>query len=178
MAIPAARAAALLADVKHGDPAHRRRAMDALVKELMPSLHALCANTLGSGADAEDALQESLVAIYRGLDRFRGDAMVSTWAYRITIRVAIRHAVKRKRHVSSELEDTVEAVSDTISAVRAKEVLAALDKLSPKHKIVLALFAIQGLSHEEIAEILGLPVGTVWSRLHLGRQALAAILGE
>mgnify|MGYP001818309716 FL=1 len=176
--IAAARASELLDDIRQGDSGRRRQATDELLAEMMPSLHALCVNTLGSGADAEDALQEALIAIYRALDSFRGESKVSTWAYRITIRVAMRHAVKRKRNVSMNLEDTLAAVGDAMTAVRAKEIFEALDKLSQKHRVVLALFAIQGLSHEEIANVLGIATGTVWSRLHHARQALGAILQE
>lgn len=176
--LSAARASELLDEIRQGDSEGRRRAMDELLGELMPSLHALCVNTLGSGSDAEDALQESLIAIYRGIDRFRGEAQVSTWAYRIAIRVAMRHAASRKRSVATDLEETLTSLGDALSAVRAKEIFSALDKLSPKHRVVLALFAIQGLSHEEIAAILGIATGTVWSRLHHARQKLGAELGE
>jgi RNA polymerase sigma-70 factor (ECF subfamily) len=65
-----------------------------------------------------------------------------------------------------------------VTSARVKQILVALTDLSPKHRVVLALFAIEGLSHDEISEILGIPEGTVWSRLHHARRALAIALGE
>jgi RNA polymerase sigma-70 factor (ECF subfamily) len=152
--------------------------MDELLAELMPSLHALCVNVLGVGAEAEDALQEALIAVFRGIERFRGESQVSTWAYRITIRVAMRQAAKRKRHEGVSYEDTARAIGSVVTSARVKQILVALTDLSPKHRVVLALFAIEGLSHDEISEILGIPEGTVWSRLHHARRALAIALGE
>ena len=160
------------------DPAERRSAMDDLLGELMPSLHALCINILGDGAEAEDALQEALIAVFRGIDRFRGESQVSTWAYRITVRVAMRWAAKHQRHAAVAYTDTAVALESAVTSARVKQILEAVTNLSPKHRVVLALFAIQGLAHDEISEIIGVPEGTVWSRLHHARLALATALGE
>lgn len=169
--------ATLLARTRTGSQAERRAARDALLGPLHRPLLALCVHLCGPGPDAEDALQETLAALCAGLPRFRGESSVSTWAYRVALRIALR--LKAARAVPVPLSDEfpgsdagpVEAHAD------ARRVLAAMARLPAEQRAVLALFAIQGLRHREIAEVLGVPEGTVWSRLHGARRRLQAELG-
>lgn len=161
-----------------GSSSERRRAADKLIALMMRPLHALCVNILNNQADADDALQEALVAIYSGIARFRGESRIMTWAYRITVRVAMRRAINRKKRSETALPDE-HAGHDKAAAenrMMAKQALSALAALPEKHRVVIALFAVEGLTHPEIADILGIAEGTVWSRLHSARGKLRELM--
>jgi RNA polymerase sigma-70 factor (ECF subfamily) len=127
--------------------------------------------------EREDAAQEVFVAVYRGLARFRGEAQLSTWIYRI----AARHAshLGRRRRMRSYLsilpwhEGEPELPPDPAekaSELRLLDMLLA--KLSPKKRMVIVLFEIEGLGVNEIANVMGCPANTVWSRLRHARAEL------
>jgi len=131
--------------------------------------------------DLDDALQEVFVVVHQRLSSFRGDARMTTWLYSICLRVA--YAQRRRGHLRREL--SVDQVHDTIDedgtspedelAVRERRRVleALLDELDLEKRALLAMFEIDELPCEEIASILGLPLGTVYSRLHAARKAFA-----
>ena len=127
--------------------------------------------------EREDAAQDVFVAVYRGLRQFRGEAQLSTWIYRI----AARHAshLCRRRRVRSFLSilpwHETEPEPQPDQAEKASELRLLdrlLDKLSPKKRMVLVLFEIEGLGVNEIANVMGCPANTVWSRLRHARAEL------
>jgi RNA polymerase sigma-70 factor (ECF subfamily) len=127
--------------------------------------------------EREDAAQDIFVAVYRGLRQFRGEAQLSTWIYRI----AARHAshLGRRRRMRSLLsalpwhEPEPEPQPDPAEKASELRLLdRLLDKLSPKKRMVLVLFEIEGLGVNEIASIMGCPPNTVWSRLRHARAEL------
>ena len=137
---------------------------------------ALCLHITGRRAEAEDVLQEAFLAVHRGLSGFRGQSRLSTWLYRIAIRTAF--AVRARRKPSAPLpDDLIDAAPgpDRLAGARQQAVrlLGAFDALSADQRTILSMFAVDGLRHGEIAEILGIAEGTVWSRLHAARRALA-----
>lgn len=151
----------------------------ALVRELFMAhrerILALCLHITGRRAEAEDALQETFLAVHRALPGFRGEASLSTWLYRIAVRAAT--ATRARRRAASELTDEVPDTTPgpdraAESRLEAASLARALDRLSADHRTILSLFALDGLRHGEIAEVLGVPEGTVWSRLHAARKAL------
>ncbi len=136
-------------------------------------VHALCVNLLGNSADAQDAFQDTFIAVAQALPRFRGDASVKTWVHRIAIRTALK--LRARRRPSDELSDQLPA--DPIGdRAEADLVVRAMGALSFEHRLVLSLFAVAGLTHAEIAETLGIPEGTVWSRLHHAKRKLGELL--
>ena len=139
-------------------------------------VHALCLNLLGNAADAEDAFQDTFIAVARALPRFRGDANVKTWVHRIAIRVALK--LRARRRPTDELSDGLAggATDPLADHADAAALSRALASLSFEHRLVLSLFAVTGLTHAEIAETLGIPEGTVWSRLHHAKRKLAELL--
>jgi RNA polymerase sigma-70 factor (ECF subfamily) len=158
----------------------RKAALTELVIALREPVFALCLHLVGSRAEAEDAVQETLLAVHQGLDSFRGEARLSTWVYRIAIRTAQKRRARRgsDEAISESLPDPAPGPLEAVVArQRSARLLAALDELSADQRTVLALFAVEGLRHGQIAEVLGIPEGTVWSRLHLSRKRLAALLG-
>lgn len=162
-----------------------RTAGDRLVSELGKPVYKLCLHLTGNAADAEDAMQDALLAACRALPQFRGEAKLSTWVYRIALRAALE--VKSRRTRRSESSDDLlrnEIASDVAAdervdvRQRAKKLMTAMDQLNAEQRAVISLFAVDGMTHPEIAAVLGVPEGTVWSRLHLARKKLAAALAS
>ena len=136
---------------------------------------------LGPGrSDLEDVLQDVFIEVFRSIPRFRGDARVSTWLYRVCVNVALQRLRKRKRlaEISDEKvaerssEETPERGLDTRRKLDA--VYRILDELSPKKRVVFVLSEIEGREPKEIATIVGAPVLTVRTRLHYARKEFYA----
>jgi len=138
---------------------------------------------LGEEASAEDALQETLLNVYRGLPRFRGDSKVSTWISRITVNVCLgmlrrgkhaRLAVDLEDESARDLPAASTPATDPLEHTTVEEVrsliAATFARMSEKQGIVVRLHDLEGCTIQEIAGILGVPVGTVKSRLFYGRQ--------
>ena len=144
-------------------------------------LYRLAFSLVGNAADAEDVLQETFLGAFRHLRIFEGRASVKTWLSRILVRQAARSRRFRSRHKTVSLESLekapqkllrnkaafVETASDT-----RMDVMAVLETLSPIHREVIVLRELQGMSYEEIADVLDAPRGTVESRLFRARQML------
>jgi RNA polymerase sigma-70 factor (ECF subfamily) len=164
--------AGILAGVRAGGAA-RRDASARLFRELREPIHSLCMHLTGRRADAEDAVQEVFVAVHRGLPGFHGASRLTTWIYRIALRAAL-HARARRQDGEPLDPETPGGDGEADMAARdeARRVASAVDRLPAGPRAVLSLFAVDGLSHREIADILGIPEGTVWSRLHAARRML------
>jgi RNA polymerase sigma-70 factor (ECF subfamily) len=138
---------------------------------------------LGEEMSAEDALQETLINIYRGLNRFRGASRISTWVNRITVNVCLGMIRKsrNKRFVSLDEDEAVREFPasptpniDPLKHVASSELRAFIEetfeRMSEKQGAVVRLHDMEGNTIPEIAHILHCPVGTVKSRLFYGRQ--------
>jgi RNA polymerase sigma-70 factor (ECF subfamily) len=141
---------------------------------------ALCLHITGRRADAEDAVQEAFLAAHRALPSFRGEALASTWLYRIALRAALRvkarsRAAEAFGPIDPELPGA-DGMEEALAREEGRLLARALDGLSADHRALLSLFAVEGLSHRQIAAVLGVPEGTVWSRLHAARTRLAEAL--
>jgi RNA polymerase sigma-70 factor (ECF subfamily) len=171
--------AAVLAGAR-GDARARAGAFRSLFGALREPVYRLCHHLTGRPADAEDALQEVFLSVHRGLPAFRGEAGLATWVFRVALREGLR--VRARRRDGVPLDDGASAQAATGTEARlearheARRVLAALEHLSAGQRAVLALFAVEGLGHPEIAAILGVPEGTVWSRLFAARTRLREVL--
>ena len=133
---------------------------------------------LGSPEDARDATQDAFLSCFRHLAKFRGDSSFSTWLHRIALN-ACYDALRRRRDTTSLEDRTVDPmpVADHADrAAAATDVQRALLGVPPDFRAVLVMHELQDLPLEDIAATLGLPVGTVKSRLHRGRVALGRIL--
>ena len=137
-------------------------------------LYTLALRMTLSEADAYDCVQEGLVSAWRGLHSFRFDARFSTWMYRIVVRKA--YDVLERRAAHAEPVDEVPAVSVDSPVDARLDLLSALAQLEPDFRAVAVACDVVGLSMDEAAAVLGLPAGTVKSRLYRARARLAAIL--
>jgi RNA polymerase sigma-70 factor (ECF subfamily) len=144
----------------------------------------LCLRIVGDPDEARDAAQEALIASWRKLDQFRGDSAFTTWLHRITVNACYDQLRKRRRqpmlHLAAADEPDREPgppVPDHAEAVATStEVAAALQRVPEDFRAALVLADVEDLPYDEIASILGVAVGTVKSRVHRGRVALATAL--
>ncbi len=168
------------------------RAFEALVRRYERWVFTLALRMVGDRGEAEDVAQDVFLKAYTGLSGFRGSSRFSTWLYAIASHHCLNHLASRARRpvpesslrpAGSDADDPpgpVERLAD--EAPRADELLErqetarqvqeALLGLTDDHRLILVLREIQGLSYEEIAEAIGVEVGTVRSRLHRARMAL------
>ncbi len=161
-----------------------RAAIDGLYARFGRPLFGYVLDLVGDPGLAEEIVQDTFVAAWRGASRFEGRSSVASWMFGI----ARRQARDRRRVRKPELvpEDQLQSVAATghdpeaaaiASATRA-ELTAALDRLPDHHREPLVLAFAYELTGPEIAVVLGIPAGTVKSRLHTGRRALRAALEE
>ncbi|MBA2528896.1 MAG: sigma-70 family RNA polymerase sigma factor [Euzebyales bacterium] len=157
-------------------------AFDALVDRYARRVYGICLRYFGDPADAEDAAQETFVALLRRAGTFRGGAAFSTWLYRVATNACNDLARKRARRPRSDGRD-VEALRDTADVDDAlanrelgMELAAALDGLDPSSRQAILLHDVYGLPYAEVAQRLGWPVGTVKSRIARGHGRLASAL--
>lgn len=139
---------------------------------------AICLRITGNATDAEDALQESLVAAWRALPRFRGDARLSTWLFRIASNAAL--AQIRRRAITSDIDDVeLESATDIAGqVVVADRIAEALAQLPDAYRATFVLRVYGDLSYAEIAEAQGIGLQTVRSRISRARTILSELLAD
>lgn len=170
-----------LRDLRRGDP----NAFAAFVDAHGPTVHRLSRRYAATEADAEDLTQEIFVALSQALPGFRGDAKLSTWVYRVALNHCIKHA-QRRRPDPLPLDDRLPCAdgdggSPHQYAARrelSRRVEDALNVLSDGHREVVVLHEMHGLTYAECADVLGIPVGTVKSRLSNAFVRLRERLGS
>ena len=156
-----------------GDP----KALHQLVEEHARYLHGTAYAMLGKASDAEDVVQETFLAAFKGIGRFGGRSALRTWLVGILVRqVALLHRHRRGK-LTVGLDERQEQAAGSVGAETRKvderlDVAQMLERLSPEHREVLILREYDGMSYEEIAAALDVPRGTVESRLHRARQEL------
>lgn len=139
---------------------------------------------LGSDADADDAAQEGLVAVARGLaaGRFDGRSSFGTWAYRVTANACLDELRRRGRRPDVVADDELERLAGGVGVAGAVadrvDVERALAQLPVGYRAAVVLRDLCGLDYAEIADVLGLAPGTVRSRIARGRAALVPLLGN
>lgn len=179
--IDAATETRLLAALRSGDGAAHDAAIGELHACTARPLFQLCLRIACNAADADDAVQEAFVDVLRGIRSFRGESRLTTWLFRIAIRAATR--VRNRRALRShtavdagQLPGGDDPVASAVDRENAARLLAAIDELPAAQRAVVGIAAIEGIAHAEIAAVLGIPVGTVGSRLHEARDRLRAVL--
>ena len=146
-------------------------------REHYPYVVRLAARVTGDADLAKDIAQDVFIAVFRGLPDFRGESSLRTWIYQITLRTAGRHSVRRKSQPATGLEfDQLQGGEAADGNATLAEFAVAFGKLPLEARTVITLVAIEGLCHQEAAEVLGVPVGTVASRLHAARRRLMSAM--
>jgi RNA polymerase sigma-70 factor (ECF subfamily) len=177
----------LIADSRQGDP----DAFGALVRRYQERLYRTAARLVDNPEDGRDVVQEAFLHAFQALDSFKGDAQFFTWLYRIAVNTAI--SLKRKRKtalsihtdaaggIAAEPADSSEQNRPGHALEQAEQeqrIQRALSRLSPEHRAVLVLNDMEGQKYEQMAASLGVPVGTIRSRLHRARLELRELLRE
>ena len=168
----------------------RRDAFGELVARYQARLYNAAARLVGNPEDAADVVQDAFLNAYQSLHSFKGDAEFFTWLYRIAFNTAISQKRKKRAVVSLDGKggsDPTREPTDESEYVRPGAELErtedearlrdALSRLSTEHRDVLVMKDLDGLKYEEMADVLGVPVGTVRSRLHRARLELRDLLG-
>jgi RNA polymerase sigma-70 factor (ECF subfamily) len=169
-------------------------AYDQLMRKYQERVYATVYHMTSNHEDANDLTQETFIKAYKVISSFKGDSSFYTWVYRIAVNKTINFLKQRKSRVHMSLNDLdfnaehdpdlVQLISDktprrAINLSELQEKLnEAMQKLSDVHRLVVTLHDVQGLSHDEIGEIMDCNVGTVRSRLFYARQQLQAILSD
>ena len=161
-------ASALLQAARRGDP-------DAFMALLAPErrrLESLAYRLLDAAADVPDVIQEVYLSAYRALPRYRGDARLATWLYRITYNACLAHRVRRPEVVEAQ-PDVGPAEPDHAGAVAERlDLAAALSALPVEQRALVLLVDRDGFDYQAAAEALSIPLGTVSSRLAAARAKL------
>ena len=184
----------LMERAKSGDGS----AFDEMTRRYSEKAYSVAYQMLASHDDARDLVQDAFLEVFRTLERFNTQYRFSTWLYRILINKCInyrkREARRRmysfsdyggrnggagKQFLVSNLPSSEKTPHEVLENAELKRsIMAALDTLSERHRTVVVLFDLEGLSHRQIADILQCPEGTVMSRLHHGRLKLKRVLSK
>jgi RNA polymerase sigma-70 factor (ECF subfamily) len=172
--------AELVAACIAGDAAAQRR----LCLREYDRINAIIYRIVGSTRDADDLVQETLIAVFRGLPKFRGESKLSTWIDRIAVRVVFAHIRARKATPASlDVIGDVDGGGGTVDGrAHAREGLrrlyAALSELAPEARIAFSLYAIDGRTIPEVAAVIGTSVVTAKLRIWRARRRLLARVAE
>lgn len=167
-----------------------RAAFDMLVLKYQRRIERLLSRSVRDAADVADLTQETFLAAYRALPAFRGESAFYTWLYRIAINAARRHLSQQPRlqpvqawgdsdgTFDTALTPSDDATPETLLAGRqlARELDEAVESLVEEQRRALLLREVDGLSYDEIGELMRCPPGTVRSRIYRAREAVAARL--
>jgi RNA polymerase sigma-70 factor (ECF subfamily) len=163
-----------------------QHAFTILVERHQTRVFNVALRVLGDPDDARDATQDTFLSMLRKLSQFRGDSAFTTWLHRVTVNACYDILRKRRRQprlrlITDENDPMPEAgppVADHADAtVGSIDVSRALQEIPEEYRVTLVLADIQDVAYEEIARILDVPIGTVKSRVHRGRIALAGAMG-
>lgn len=165
------------------------KAFGALVERYQRRVVGVALAVVHNQEDALELAQETFIRAYENLGKFESRSSFSTWLYRIAANLAIdfrrrevRHPTVRGEEAENELRRLPSALGDSFKAARRSEVAqridAALKELTPEHRAVILLREVEGLSYDEISEVMQCPRGTVMSRLHYARNHLREILKD
>ncbi len=169
-------------------------AYDELVRRYQERIYNTIYNMTANRDITDDLAQETFIKAFRAIKSFKGDSSFYTWLYRIAINKTLNHIKNRKEGVSMSLNNldfNVENHPDLVSLINDKTPLReinlneiqeklniALLKLSEKHRLVVVMHDVEGMSHDEIAKVLDCNSGTVRSRLFYARQQLQQLLSD
>jgi RNA polymerase sigma-70 factor (ECF subfamily) len=161
-------------------------AFTTLMERHQQRVYAVCVRVLGNREDAADAVQDAFLSALRKLGQFRGDALFTTWLHRVAVNACYDILRKRARQPLLHLAEDPDGpareegipIPDHADAVAGtRDAAAALALVPEEFRVALVLADVQDMAYEEIARVLDVPIGTVKSRVHRGRLALARAMG-
>jgi len=162
-------------------------AFEQLMRRHESRMYSVAIRMCGNREDAQDCVQDAMLRIYRALDRFKGQSSFSTWVYRITMNTCLDELRRRKVRASTSLDTLLESgwsptdETDTperhaIDSERRRALEKAIGSLPEDMRSAIVLREMQGLSYEEISDVLSVNVGTIKSRISRGREKLRQLI--
>ncbi len=156
-----------------------------LVRRHQQRVYSLCLRVLGDADAAADVAQDTFLTVLRKLDGFRGDAAFTTWLHRVAVNACYDELRRKRRrpmlHVAAdddlEHEPGPPTVDHADEVAGTRDAAAALGSIPEEFRVALVLADVQDMAYDQIAQVLDVPIGTVKSRVHRGRLALATALG-
>ena len=152
-----------------------RRMQETLYQRFAPKMYGVCLRYAGTAEDAEDILQEGFIKIFKKIGSFRGDGSFEGWIRRVFVNTSIEH-FRRKRYlqpVSEKEENTIEGkYLSVLDEMAEKDVLSLVQQLSPGYRTVFNMYVVEGYTHKEIADMLGISEGTSKSQLSRAKVIL------
>jgi RNA polymerase sigma-70 factor (ECF subfamily) len=152
-----------------------RRMQEELYRRFSPRMYAVCLRYAGSSEEAEDILQEGFIKIFKKLGSFRAEGSFEGWIRRVFVNTAIEH-FRRKRYlqpVTEKEENTIEGkYLSVLDELAEKDILDLVRQLSPGYRTVFNMYVVEGYTHKEIGDILGISEGTSKSQLSRAKVIL------
>jgi RNA polymerase sigma factor (sigma-70 family) len=163
-------------DLIKGCIAGDRRMQEELYSRFSPKMYAVCLRYANNADDAQDLLQEGFIKVYRNLHRFRAEGSFEGWIRRVFVNTSIEHFRKKSTRLSmvtDKEENTIEDADITaIHKLAEKDIINIIQELSPGYRTVFNLYVVEGYSHKEIGELLGISEGTSKSQLARAKGVL------
>lgn len=148
---------------------------EELYRRYSPRMYAVCLRYAGNAEEAEDILQEGFIKVFNKMDSFRNEGSFEGWMRRIFVNTAIEH-FRRKKYllpVTEKEENTIEGkYISVLDSLSAKDIMQLIQELSPGYRTVFNLYVVEGFSHKEIADQLGISEGTSKSQLSRAKVIL------
>lgn len=160
----------------------RAEAFGTLVERYDRAVYHLAYRTLRDQEEARDATQEAFFKAYRSLRTFKPGGKFSTWIFAIAYHACCDRLGRRKRYSNEELPDRADSAPgpehQAIAGEEARRLRAAIDALPERYRTVVTLYHLQGRQYDEIAKVLGIPMGTVKTHLFRAKEQLRRLLSE
>jgi len=152
-----------------------RRMQELLYKKFSPKMYAICLRYAGNNYDAQDLLQEGFIKVYKNLEKFRNEGSFEGWMRRVFVNTSIEH-FRRKVNLNSITENEEKGIEDStwnvLDSLAERDIIQLIQELSPGYRTVFNLYVVEGYSHKEIGDILGISEGTSKSQLARAKMIL------
>ncbi len=166
-------------DLIQGCIAGEKRMQEELYNRFSPKMFAVCIRYAGNADDAQDILQDGFVKIFKNLSRFRSEGSFEGWIRRIFVNTAIEHLRRKKflKPIAEKEENTIpyKEVS-VLDSLGEKDIMNLISQLSPGYRTVFNMYVVEGYTHKEVGDILGISEGTSKSQLARARMILQSMV--
>ena len=163
------------ADLIEGCRREDRKMQYELYQRFAPKMYGVCLRYAGNSEEAEDILQEGFIKVFRKIGSFRGEGSFEGWIRRIFVNTAIEH-FRRKTYlqpITEKEENTVEAqYLSVLDSLAERDIISLVQQLSPGYRTVFNMYVVEGYTHKQIAEMLGISEGTSKSQLSRAKLIL------
>lgn len=162
-------------DLINGCLAGHRRMQELLYQRFSPKMYAVCLRYASNTDDAQDLLQEGFIKVFRNLDKFRKEGSFEGWIRRVFVNTAIEH-YRKKVNMNSIGDREEQTIADSswnvLDQLGEKDIIQLVQELAPGYRSVFNMYVIEGYSHKDIADMLGISEGTSKSQLARARVIL------